>query len=624
MLWLAVLAATAGSPSHDAFPPLRSGIGHPRAIALTRAGHVLIASARPNAVFELSAEGLRVLRVHAGPRDSTVPSAGRPEGEFAGIAACADGRVYLSAGREVLAYTPPDRWTSLAVAAATPALTRPAGLACDRDSRLVVADPGAHRVWRFDRRRATLVVLAGIGLPGDAGDGGPAASARLSSPESVAVTSDGTIFIADRGNRRIRSIRPDGRIVGTPRTAALADPTGVALIDRRTLAVVDAGAHRVYRLPLVSGKLHPIAGAGGEGFGGDGGPAVTARLRWPTTAAATADGALLVADGGNARVRRIARSGTISTIAGNGGFGWVGDGGPALAALVAPTGLALDRDGNLYVAEATHHRIRRIASQTGVITTLAGTGLEGHRGDGGPAAEAALRSPSTLAFGTDGTLYVGDTGNRRIRRISADGRIDTLTGGWNEDCCDTRSIVLHGERSLLIAEGDSLHRVRLPIGERSLVWSRKLTARNTVLQDGDLERVDALSVGSGEEVYVSSVRPGSVKRVDLATGKVETVLIEPPGERTPGPTTLAMAVPAGRLLFANPWGACLFSVDVVSRRVASVADLNALPGAQPRVQPGVTAVVTSGDAIYFADAWRVFRIGPSGVPEVVAGGGRGY
>jgi sugar lactone lactonase YvrE len=616
--------ATVAASATDAFPPAHAGIGFPRAVTVAADGRILIASSKPNAVFELAADGLRVLRID--PLRKEHPLAGGPELEFAGIAACGDGGVYLSAGREVLAYTAPDRWTSLRVALASPALTRPAGLACDPQHRLVIADAGAHRIWRFDPRRATLDSIAGGGLPGDSGDGGPAVDARLSSPQAVAVAADGTVFIADRGNRRIRWIKPDHQMGGTTGPPPLADPTGLAVISTTHLAVVDSGNHRVYRFAVQDGLLTLVAG-NGEGFTGDGGPAVDAQLRRPSTVAATVDGVLVVADAGNRRLRQITRAGIISTAAGNGGFGWVGDGGPALAARVAPAGLALDGAGNVYVVEAAHHRVRRIARQTGLITTLAGTGLAGSGGDGGPGIAAELSSPSALAVAADGTVYVGDTGNRRIRRISVAGRIDTFTGGWNESCCETRSLAVT-EGALLIAEPQRLYRVPLPAGERSLVWSRRPGDPPTTVKLDALERIDAMSLGAGGDVYVSYIHPGTVRRVDLATGGVQLVMKAPPEAPgtgpIPGPTTLALAARTSRLLFANLWSPCVFSMDIASLRVTTVADLSAAADASVPIRPGVTAVAASNDAIYFADRWRVFRMGPSSQPEVVAGGGNGY
>jgi sugar lactone lactonase YvrE len=143
----------------------------------------------------------------------------------------------------------------------------------------------------------------------------------------------------------------------------------------------------------------------------------------------------------------------------------------------------------------------------------------------------------------------------------------------------------------------------------------------------DLERIDAMSVGPHGDVYLSQFRPGAVKRVDLTTGKVELVLQPAESESaglTTGPTALAMATRTGRLLFANLWGPRLFSMDIASRQVATVADLKVLAQAPAPVGVGISAVAAADDAIYFADTWRVFRIGPSGGPEVVAGGGRGY
>ena len=176
-----------------------------------------------------------------------------------------------------------------------------------------------------------------------------------------------------------------------------------------------------------AGQITTIAGTGTYGFSGDGGPATAAQLAYPTDVYLTATGELLFADSGNRRVRKIATNGIITTIAGNGTAGFGGDGGLATnASFQSPNGLALDTDGNLYIADSFNNRIRKIDTN-GIITTMAGNGAFGNSGDGGPATQAAIGLPSYLTFDASGALYVTQTSGW-IRRIDANGTISTVAG----------------------------------------------------------------------------------------------------------------------------------------------------------------------------------------------------
>jgi trimeric autotransporter adhesin len=307
------------------------------------------------------------------------------------------------------------------------ALNFPAGVAVS-GNLVYVADASNNRVRRIDMSNGRITTVAGTGGAGFSGDGGHATSAALRFPLGVTVSS-GSIYIADSGNHRVRRVA-SGRITtyagtgaagfagdgGHRTTAQLNFPVGVSMRGN-DLLIVDQNNRRVRSVNTRNDVVTTLAGNGTQGFSGERGPAVSAQLSQPTEFA-WLNGKLLIADGHNNVVRRLEADGTLTTIAGTPGVpGAGGDGGPATAATLGfVTGLAVDGRGNLYIAD-WGHRIRRV-SPTGVITTLAGNGVAGFGGDGGPASGAVLNRPSTLAFDPWGNLYVADTGNHRVRRFT--------------------------------------------------------------------------------------------------------------------------------------------------------------------------------------------------------------
>jgi len=219
---------------------------------------------------------------------------------------------------------------------------------------------------------------------------------------------------------------------GGPAASALLNwPRDVALDAGGALHIADTNNHRIRRI-AADGIIATVAGVGSGGHSGDGGPALSAQLAAPRGIAVGADGSVYVGDTENHCVRRIDPHGCMSTIAGTGAPGYGGDGGPAVAAQLSwPGAMAVGGDGSVYVADSGNHRIRRV-SRDGVITTIAGTGAAGYDGDGGPAACAALSAPRGLALGPDGGLYIGDTENHRVRRVALDGTISTVAGSGGE------------------------------------------------------------------------------------------------------------------------------------------------------------------------------------------------
>ena len=293
----------------------------------------------------------------------------------------------------------------------------------------------------------TISTIAGSDSFGNfSGDGGPAAAATLNTPTGVAVLPDGGYLIADAGNGRVRRVFPNGTINtvagtgnfgfsgdGGPATAAdLKAPLGVAVMPDGSFLIADAGQARVRRVSP-AGVITTVAGTGIPGYSGDGGAATAAQLFAPSGVSALPDGGFLIADTGNSRVRRVSPAGTITTVAGTGTPGFSGDGGPATAAQLgqnSPYTVAATPDGGFLIGDEVNSRVRRV-SPAGIITTVAGTGVKGSSGDGGAATAAQLNTPMGVTPTPDGGFLIADFFGNKVRWVSPTGVITTVAGTGN-------------------------------------------------------------------------------------------------------------------------------------------------------------------------------------------------
>lgn len=396
--------------SGDSGPATSASLYSPEGVAVDKAGFIYIADTFNNRVRSVTGDG--TIQTIAGTgkpdfSDETVPVNSPlffpsdvsldPNGTLyiadlgnSRIRQIANGKIVTLAGGDGGLEPFPD-----AVATAVH-LNGPTGIAIDGQANLYFAEGslssgtgrgiGDYRIWKVNAA-GTLSVAAGTGVESFSGDGGAAAVAQLNTPSNLALDAVGNLYFSDTANNRVRQISP-------------------------------------------SGAITTVAGTGTAGFGGDSGAATLAGLDGPTGLAVDGDGNLYIADTGNNRIRKVLPNGTILSIAGNGNGAYFGDGGIAQnAAIHAPQGVAIDKAGNLYIADTGNQRIRK-ALQNGTMTTLAGTGAAGSSGDGGPALSARLNQPANLALDGAGNLFVADAGNGSVRKIATDGTISTLASGF--------------------------------------------------------------------------------------------------------------------------------------------------------------------------------------------------
>ena len=306
-----------------------------------------------------------------------------------------------------------------------------------------------------------ISTAAGTGTAGSSGDGGPATGAQVNAPFGVTVDGAGNLYIADWLNNRVRKVDTAGVITtvagtgardnwgdfGAATAAALNGPDSVAVDSAGNIYIADSANNKIRRVDT-SGIITTIAGTGSPGYNGDG-DALSHNLSDPSGVAVDNKGNLYIADDGNHRVRKLElASGTLSTVAGTGIGGFSGDGGPATSAQVYnPTHVTVDSAGNLYIADFSNNRIRKVNLSSGIITTVAGSETPnnqgGFSGDGGPATSAEFYHPAGVAVDSSGNLYIADALNKRIRKVDASGIVTTIAGGGtNGDGCNSVTAAL--------------------------------------------------------------------------------------------------------------------------------------------------------------------------------------
>jgi uncharacterized protein (TIGR03437 family) len=409
----------------------------------------------------------------------------------------------------------------------------------------------------------TLILVAGNSHAGYSGDGGPATSATLNSPQGIAVDAANDVYIADSLNNRVRVVTPDGIIntfagngfIGTPRfwgdgglptQANLQFPGGLALDTKNNLYIADTGDNAIRMVNASTGLIGTVSGNGFPGYSGDTSLAANAALSHPADVAVDSSGNLYVADTGNALIRKITTDGNINYLAGaltpgcnpltqNGCvntplIGYSGDGGLAgLAGLSNPYGVAVDKSGNVYIAEPADGRIRQVNAK-GVINTIVGTGIGGWNGDGVAASSAQLNRPYSIAIDSSGNLYIADFANNRVRKVdnSGTGKIATVAGSgffaYSGDGGRATSAQLNGPRAVTADTAGNLY-----IADTANSVVRKVTAGliSTIAGNaspgfsGDSGSATSAQINSPQGIAVDS--NGTVYVADTANSRIRKI-----------------------------------------------------------------------------------------------------
>lgn len=565
-----IIATVAGSGSAafggDGGPATAAGV-HPFSVALDGAGNIFIADRSNHRVRRVDAISGVITTV-----------AGTGAGGYSG-----DGGLAVSA-----------------------ALNFPWGIDVDDAGNLLVADTSNHRIRHVDAASGIITTVAGNGVGGFSGDGGSAAGAQLREPRGVSWDSSGDVYIADTGNNRIRKVDRSTNLISTvagsaqagfagdggPATSAsLLGVNDVTLGQDGDFYIASASNSRVRRVDGSTGIIETIAGNGETSFGGDGGLARNAQFHGPHAISHDGDGNLYVAGGATRRVRRIDRTtAQVSTVAGDGSGGFSGDGGPATqAGFGTIEGVAVDDSGNIFIADQSNHRIRRVDAQTGIIETVVGTGTAGFAGDGGPGTSAALNRPLRVALDQQENLYFTDRNNWRVRRVdAATGVISTVAGsgssGSTSDGVPAIAAWLRGPTGLTLDSSGVLyvadlvdHRVRRIDPATGVISTVAGTGASGFSGDGgpgtlaQLSSPTDVAIDSSGSLLIADRGNSRVRRVDLVSGVIETIAGRGPvgllgGDG--GPAILAaLASPMG--LAVSSTGDTLIA-DASSRRVRRI------------------------------------------------------
>ncbi len=599
--------------------------------------------------FGLAVTAPTVIATVAGGAPAPSPvAAGASFGEPVGVAADSSGNVYFSALQNVFKIDSTGAVTLVAGTgrpgysgdggpAASASLSWPGGLAVDSSGNLYIADAGNNRVRKVSA--GVITTVAGNGVRGESGDGGPATSATLSWPNGVAVSGSGNLYIAEAldGATVVRKVAPGGVIstvmgwaVGGPSTYF---PSAIAVDASENVYVADQHSGIVSKVWVSGGlALTVIVAGGGPNVPGDGGPARSAHLGSIYGLACDATGNLYIAAG---NIRKVTPAGVITTVAGNGSPGYSGDDGTATAAqLNAPSGVAIDGSGNLYLADTYNGRIRKVWLN-GDIDTLAGAGHSAYSGDGGPATSAQLFHPSGTAVDASGNLFIADTANNRVRKVSPAGTITTVAGdgvaghsgdggpGASARLNSPSAVAVDGSGNLYIAEAAAVRKIQ-PGGIITTVagnGSSGYSGDGGPATAAQLNGPSGLAFDASGNLFIADAYNGRIREVS-AGGLIGTVA----GNGAPGysgdggPATSAqISYPSG---VAIDGAGNLYIAGGVVRMVSPGGSIATV--ASGGYASGVALDLSGNLYIAYPDEHRVMKVSSGGVAPVAGDGAPGY
>lgn len=533
-------------------------------------------------------------------------------------------------------------------------LYEPLGLALDGSGNLYVADSGNHRVRRVTSPTGVIETVAGTGQRGFSGGGGRADAASLADPWGVAIGATGTVYVTDQGNNRVRRIDPVAGSIetvagtgywgysgdgGPASEATIQFPSGIALDRLGNIYIADTWGHRLRRIDAWTRQIGTLAGSDSVEYSGDGGVATDATLHAPTGVAVDTSGNVFVSDTWNDRVRKIdATTAIISTVAGTGQWGFSGDGGAATdAQLAEPLGLAIDAAGNLFVADSSNHRVRRIDHETGIISTFAGSGLASSRWNGGNVGEAWLNSPVDLALEPAGEVLFIDS--NRVWKLNSAGFIEKVAGtARGEELGDggmASQATLAGPQGIAADAAGNVyvadtwnHRIRRIDAATGLIETIAGTGEAGDSGDGGsasdarLSRPEAVEVDLIGNVFVADTGNHRVRRIDRSTGTIETIAGTVDGGRS------TAGGPASETLLREPSEVAVDGAGnlyLAGVRDGRVLRVDALTGVIETVlaveSPLALAVDASGNVLVGAGR-QILSVSPAGATTVIAGTGR--
>jgi sugar lactone lactonase YvrE len=537
------------------------------------------------------------------------------------------------------------------------------GVASDSSGNTYFASPTLSSVFKVDPS-GNVTRIAGTGVYGYSGDGGPALSAQLNGPQGVAVDSSGNVYISDTGNRRVRVISSSTGTISTlagtgsccyggdggPATSALmSTPLGLAVDGTGNLYIADSNNERVWQV-TPTGTIATYAGNGLYGFSGDGGPAISATLYGPSGLAVDSSGNLYIADRFNERIRMVSPSGTISTVAGSTLAGFSGDGAAATSArLNTPSGIAVDSSANLYIADYGNERIRKVTS-SGTISTFAGNGTAAYSGDSGPATSASLNLPEAVSIDPSGNLHIADSANTRLRQVTPAGMISTAVGGALGDGASAllgyfsqpAGVVRDGAGNTYVSDTAN-HRVRLVAASGAIstvagTGTPGFSGDGALAVNAQLHSPQGLALDSAGNLYIADSLNFRIRKVD-PSGNITTFagngILGYTGDNNLA-SSAAIGTPYG--LAADSSGN-LYTTDPsfsVVRKIAAAGTISTVAGTGfagfsgdggPATSatlrgPYAVAVDSTGD-LFIADRsnYRVREVTASGTISTVAGSG---